>query len=197
MAPPVVAATNNPHKLSEIRPLIEPDFRILSLEDIGCHDELPETQDTLEANALQKAVFVYDHYNLPCFADDTGLEVDALNGSPGVFSARYAGEQRNSEDNIQLLLKNLSGNPNRNARFRTLITLVGLNGIQNFEGVVHGIILESKRGTGGFGYDPVFKPEGFAKTMAEMTMEEKNTISHRAIAVKKLVTYLKNYFKVK
>ena len=176
--------------------MIEPDFRILSLEDIGCHDELPETQDTLDVNSLQKAVFVYKNYSLPCFADDTGLEVDALGGAPGVISARYAGEHKNSEDNIELLLKNLSGNLHRKARFRTVITLAGLNGIQTFEGIVHGTILESKRGTGGFGYDPVFKPDGFVNTMAEMTMEEKNTISHRAIAIKKLVTYLKHYFKV-
>lgn len=188
-----VAASNNQHKLSEIRPLLEPDFRILSLEDIGCHQELPETGYTLEDNSLQKAQYVFDHFKLPCFADDTGLEVESLNGEPGVYSARYAGEQRNSEDNIALLLRSLSGKQNRRARFRTVITLVGLRDVQRFEGIINGTILEFKRGTGGFGYDPVFQPDGSSKTMAEMTVDEKNAISHRGEAVKKLVAYLKSY----
>ena len=191
----IVAATNNQHKISEIRPLIEPDFRILSLEEIGCHQELPETENTLEGNSLQKAAYVHNHFHLPCFADDTGLEVEALNGAPGVFSARYAGAHKNSEDNIALLLKNLSGIPNRNARFRTVITLIGLNGIQVFEGIVHGWILEERRGAAGFGYDPVFQPQGYEKTMAEMTLDEKNLISHRGLAVKKLAGYLHHYYK--
>ncbi|HET9486619.1 MAG TPA: RdgB/HAM1 family non-canonical purine NTP pyrophosphatase [Chryseosolibacter sp.] len=190
----IVAATNNQHKISEIRPLLEPDFRILSLEDIGCYDELPETESTLEGNSLQKAAFVHARFHLPCFADDTGLEVKALNGAPGVFSARYAGAQKNSADNIALLLKNLSGEANRQARFRTVITLIGLNGVQKFEGAVDGLILEEGRGTGGFGYDPVFQPVGYTKTMAEMTLDEKNTISHRALAIKKLVHYLNHHF---
>jgi XTP/dITP diphosphohydrolase len=190
----IVAATNNQHKISEIRPLIEPDFRILSLEDIGCHEELPETQQTIEGNSLQKASFIYDHYHVPCFADDTGLEVEALNGAPGVYSARYAGEQKNSADNIELLLKNLQGKQNRNARFRTVITLIGLNGVQYFEGIVNGAILQERRGALGFGYDPVFKPDGLNRTMAEMTLDEKNEISHRALAIKKLVSYLKSHF---
>ncbi len=187
----IVAATNNQHKLSEIRPLLEPDFDILSLADIGCHDELPETGTTLESNSLEKAAYVYEHFGMPCFADDTGLEVEALAGAPGVYSARYAGPQRNSEDNIDLLLKNLSGNPNRKARFRTVITLIGIDAVQFFEGMVTGMITESQAGNGGFGYDPVFLPDGSSRTMAEMTLAEKNAISHRSRAVQKLVAYLK------
>jgi XTP/dITP diphosphohydrolase len=188
----LVAASNNQHKLSEIRPLLEPDFRILSLDDIGCRDDLPETGDTLEANSLQKAKYVYDHFHLPCFADDTGLEVEALNGQPGVHSARYAGRQRNSEDNISLLLKNMSGKQNRRARFRTVITLFHSNGVDVFEGALHGTITEERKGTRGFGYDPVFQPDETTKTMAELILEEKNSISHRGEAVKKLVAFLKS-----
>lgn len=188
----LVAATNNKHKISEIRPLIEPDFRILGLDEIGCHEDLPETENTLEGNSLQKAAYVYNNFQLPCFADDTGLEVEALNGAPGVFSARYAGEQKNSDDNIVLLLKNLAGNHNRKARFRTVITLVGLDGIHRFEAMVNGCILTEKRGLGGFGYDPVFQPDGYVKSMAEMSLEEKNLISHRGLAIRKLVHYLKS-----
>ena len=187
----LVAATNNQHKLSEIRPLIEPDFRILSLEDIGCTDELPETMNTLEGNSMQKASWVFERSHLPCFADDTGLEVDALNGAPGVYSARYAGEQRSNEDNINLLLKELEDKRDRHARFRTIITLIGKNEYQVFEGIVRGIILHKRSGAGGFGYDPVFQPEGFSKTLAQMSMEEKNSISHRGQAIRKLVEYLK------
>jgi XTP/dITP diphosphohydrolase len=187
----IVAATSNQHKLSEIRPLLEPDFRILSLHDIGYHKELAETGDTLEANSLQKAKYIHDHFNLPCFADDTGLEVEALDGEPGVYSARYAGYHRNSHDNISLLLKKLSGKENRRARFRTVITLLGLKGVHVFEGTVHGTITETAKGTGGFGYDPVFQPDATKKTMAELTLEEKNAISHRGEAVKKLVAFLK------
>ena len=188
----VVAATNNKHKLSEIRPLIEPDFRILSLEDIGCHEDLPETTDTLEGNSLQKASYVFNNFHVPCFADDTGLEVDALNGAPGVYSARYAGDHRNSDDNINLLLKNLQGKSNRRAQFRTVITLISNHGTRTFEGIVHGTILEERHGAGGFGYDPVFQPDGFSTSMAEMTLEEKNEISHRGRAIKKLVAFLIN-----
>jgi len=172
--------------------LIKSDFRILSLADIGCHEDLPETGDTLEGNSLQKATYVYDRFHLPCFADDTGLEVEALQGAPGVFSARYAGERKDSEDNINLLLKNLSGTLNRKAHFRTVITLAGFHRIQYFEGIIRGSILEERRGTGGFGYDPVFQPQGFTRTMAEMTLEEKNAISHRGQAVRKLVSFLSN-----
>jgi XTP/dITP diphosphohydrolase len=179
--------------LSEIRPLIEPDFRILSLVDIGCRAELPETSDTLEGNSIQKAKYVHDNFRLPCFADDTGLEVKSLGGAPGVFSARYAGPNRNSDDNIDLLLKNLSRKADRKARFRTVICLLGLDDIQLFEGIVTGSILYERRGDKGFGYDPVFQPDGFSKTLAEMTISEKNAISHRGQAVKKLVDYLKKY----
>lgn len=187
----VVAATNNQHKLSEIRQLIEPDFRILSLDDIGCREELPETKDTLEGNSLQKATYVFDRYHLTCFADDTGLEVEALNGAPGVYSARYAGSRRSSEDNINLLLEQLYGIENRKARFRTVVTLIGPDMMETFEGIISGTISEMRRGAVGFGYDPVFQPNGSHKTLAEMSMDEKNRISHRGQAVRKLVQYLK------
>jgi XTP/dITP diphosphohydrolase len=186
-------ATNNKNKLYEVKDAVPTGIEILSLESINCYEELPETSPTLEGNSLQKATFVLDHHNIPCFADDTGLEVDALNGEPGVYSARYAGIQKSSEDNIRLLLSKLQGIRNRKARFRTVITLVGLNDHPVlFEGVVKGTITESKKGEGGFGYDPVFQPEGFAKTFAEMDLNEKNQISHRAIAVQKLSRYLLN-----
>lgn len=188
----LVAATNNLHKLSEIRPLLEPDFRILSLQEVGWHDDLPETHETLEENSLQKAQVIYEHFKLPCFADDTGLEVEALDGAPGVYSARYAGDQRSSEDNITLLLKNLSDTSRRKARFRTIIALVGDNATHTFEGAVHGSITMERKGVLGFGYDPVFLPDGFSKTMAEMTLEEKNAISHRGQAVRKLVSFLRS-----
>jgi XTP/dITP diphosphohydrolase len=186
-------ASNNSHKLCEIRPLLEPDFSILSLAEIGCFEELPETQDTIEGNSRQKAEYVFDRFKIPCFADDTGLEVEALDNAPGVYSARYAGEQKSSSDNIDLLLKNLGEKSNRKARFRTVITLAGLQGIHHFEGVVDGTIIHSRKGTDGFGYDPVFQPAGFNKTFAEMTVEEKNVISHRARATQKLIAFLKNY----
>lgn len=186
-----VAATNNLHKLEEIRPLLEPDIQILSLQDIGCYEELPEAQDTIAGNSLQKANYVFEKYQYSCFADDTGLEVDALGGAPGVYSARYAGVQRSSDDNIALLLQNLAGQQNRKARFRTVISLIGPEGIQTFEGIVNGTILTERKGTAGFGYDPVFQPEGYSKTFAEMTLEEKNQLSHRARAVHQLVNFLK------
>ena len=172
--------------------MLEPDFRILSLAEIGCHDELPETRDTLEGNSLQKAEFVYRRFGLPCVADDTGLEVEALNGEPGVYSARYAGDQRSTDDNIALLLARLAAHPNRKARFRTIITLIGSAGIHTFEGVVNGVILAETRGSSGFGYDPVFLPAGHQRTLAEMTLDEKNQISHRGHAIKKLVDYLQS-----
>ncbi len=184
-------ATNNKHKLDEIAAVLGDDFEIMSLKDIGCFEELPEEQDTLEGNSLQKAEFVFKNYKVSCFADDTGLEVEALNGAPGVHSAHYAGPQRNSEDNINLLLKNLNGVTNRKARFRTVITLVGENGVHQFEGIVNGKILTEPKGTGGFGYDSVFLPFRLKKTLAEMEMDEKNEISHRARAVQKLVGFLK------
>lgn len=185
-------ATNNEHKLKEVKQVMQfAELEIVSLQDVHCREELPETQHTLEGNSLQKAQYVFEKYNIPCFADDTGLEVVALQGAPGVYSARYAGIQKNSNDNIDLLLENMSKEVNRNARFRTVIALVGMNGAPTFfEGSIGGSILKERRGSSGFGYDPVFVPEGYTKTFAEMTLDEKNKVSHRAIAVSKLERYL-------
>lgn len=185
-------ATNNAHKLEEVRNKVAAlSVNIKSLSDIGCTEELPETQETIPGNSLQKADYVLKHYGVPCFADDTGLEVDALGGAPGVYSARYAGPQRNSADNIALLLRNLDHVENRKARFRTVITLMGFQKDPiAFEGIVNGHICADLRGTSGFGYDPVFIPEGETRTFAEMSMAEKNALSHRAIAVSKLIAYL-------
>ena len=185
-------ASNNEHKLSEIRPLLEPDFRILSLAELGCFEELEETQSTLEGNSFQKADYVFQKYGVSCIADDSGLEVDALHGEPGVFSARYAGPQKNSEDNMRLLLRKLENVSNRTAQFRTIITLVGIGPTKTFEGIVKGEITLEKRGNQGFGYDPVFQPMGFAETFAEMGITEKNKFSHRAIAIQKLIAFLKS-----
>lgn len=184
-------ATNNKHKIDEVRHALNGSLTLLTLNEINCQEELPETMPTLEGNSLQKAEYVLQHYGIPCFADDTGLEVDALNGEPGVYSARYAGPQRSSEDNIRLLLKNLEMEKNRRARFRTVFALVGLeNKPVFFEGRVEGVITTTKRGEAGFGYDPVFIPDGFDKTFAEMDLGQKNLISHRALATKKLIDYL-------
>lgn len=186
----VTIATNNRHKLDEIQAILNDSISLKTLKDIGCTEELAEEQDTIEGNSLQKAEYVYKHYHVDCFADDTGLEVEALDGKPGVDSAHYAGPQRSHDDNINLLLKNLAGKSSRKARFRTVITLF-LNGkMFAFEGIVNGSILDERRGTDGFGYDPVFLPDGFSKTLAEMTMDEKNQISHRAVAVRKLANFL-------
>jgi XTP/dITP diphosphohydrolase len=188
-------ATNNSHKLSEVRHIVGPDHTIVSLDEINCFEELPETRDTLEGNSLQKAEYVFEKFNIACFADDTGLEVEALNGEPGVYSARFAGDHKNSEDNMSLLLEKMSGQLNRKARFRTIITLLFPNKEPVFfEGIINGQIITEKRGATGFGYDPLFIPEGFETTFAEMTLEQKNTLSHRAIAVNKLGAYLKNHF---
>lgn len=184
-------ATNNKHKLEEVSLAVGESFTILGLKEIGVLEALPETSDTLEGNSLQKARFVFDKAKIPCFADDSGLEVTALNGAPGVSSAMYAGDHRSDEDNIQLLLKNLDGARTREARFRTIIALVGMGETKLFEGSIKGTILHEQRGTNGFGYDPVFLPHGSARTFAEMTMIEKNLHSHRSIAVEKLVAYLK------
>ena len=185
-----VFATNNAHKLKEVAAIVGHQIELLSLEDIGCHDDIPETSDTLEGNALQKAKYVYERYHIDCFADDTGLEVEALDGAPGVYSARYAGEGHNSEENIRKLLHELEGKDNRKARFRTVFALI-INGKEHlFEGIVKGEIIARKRGTSGFGYDPVFVPEGFTQTFAEMGDEQKNSISHRALAVGKLCKFL-------
>ena len=195
----IVFATNNQHKLQEIREILGDQFEILSLADIGCHEDIPETGDTLEANAHQKAEYVFDHYHIDCFADDTGLEVDALGGAPGVHSARYAeGTDHNSEANMAKLLRELGDNDNRKARFRTVISLIQMEGGNpvcsreyQFEGVVEGRIDREKHGSEGFGYDPVFIPEGYDKSFAELGEEIKNQISHRARAVKKLAEWLK------
>ncbi|MBX2896651.1 MAG: non-canonical purine NTP diphosphatase [Cyclobacteriaceae bacterium] len=184
-------ATNNTHKVKEIQALLGNSFNLQSLNDIGCTEELAEDQDTIEGNSLQKAQYVFDHYQVACFADDTGLEVEALKGAPGVYSARYAGTQRNADDNMQLLLKNLQGKDNLSARFRTVITLITPTGTHQFEGILNGTITFDKRGTQGFGYDPVFVPDGYKQTLAEFNLEEKNKISHRARAVEKLVLFLK------
>ncbi|CCY83312.1 non-canonical purine NTP pyrophosphatase [Prevotella sp. CAG:1185] len=191
----IVFATNNKNKLAEIREMLGDKIEVMSLADINCHEDIPETSDTLEGNALQKAHYVYDKYGMSCFADDTGLEVDALGGEPGVYSARYAGgEGHDSEANMAKLMDKLGDNDNRKARFRTVIALITGNGeddVKLFEGVAEGDIIREKRGGEGFGYDPIFRPEGYDKTFAELGHEIKNKISHRAKAVQKLVEYLK------
>ena len=211
----IVFATNNQHKLDEIRSILGPDFEVVSLADIGCHEDIPETGQTLEENALMKAQYVYDHYHVSCFADDTGLEVEALGGAPGVYSARYAsmaapttpagspaGLSHDSEANMARLLRELGNNNNRKARFRTVIALIekkdvcpcgctSIKEIHKFEGIVNGEIIRERRGGEGFGYDPIFQPEGYDKTFAELGSDIKNHISHRARATQKLAEYLK------
>lgn len=186
-------ATNNTNKVKEIQALLRSSVNLLGLADIGCAEELAEDQDTLEGNSLQKASYVFEKYHVACFADDTGLEVEALAGAPGVYSARYAGPQRNAGDNMNLVLKNLMGKDNRKAQFRTVITLVTAQGIHPFEGVLKGSITDNKKGTQGFGYDPIFLPNGFNQTLAELDLAEKNKISHRALALQKLVLFLKQH----
>ena len=207
----IVFATNNEHKLSEIRTILGPQFEVVSLADIGCHEDIPETGATLEENALMKAEYVYQKYHLPCFADDTGLEVDALGGAPGVYSARYAAMEHpdqtelshDSEANMARLLRELGNNNNRKARFRTVIALIEIKNVcpcgctsikqvHCFEGIVEGEIIPEKRGGEGFGYDPIFRPDGYDKTFAELGLDVKNQISHRARATQKLADYLKN-----
>jgi XTP/dITP diphosphohydrolase len=187
----LVVATNNAHKLEEISAILGDEMELLSLKDIGCEADIPETADTLEGNARQKARYIYENYQLDCFADDTGLEVEALDGAPGVFSARYAGNGHDSEANMQKLLRELEGKQNRKAQFRTAICLIMGGEEYLFEGIVKGKIIEEKRGSAGFGYDPIFVPEGFDKTFAELGNEVKNTVSHRALAVEKLCRFLK------
>ncbi|NBL64012.1 non-canonical purine NTP diphosphatase [Flavobacterium sp. NST-5] len=188
----LVFASHNPNKIIEIKALLPQNFEILSLDDIGCHDEIPETADTIEGNALLKANFVATHYGLDCFADDSGLEVDALNGAPGVFSARYAGNQKNSQDNNKKLLQEMQGKSNRKANFKTVIALNLKGENYLFTGIVNGKIALEQRGIHGFGYDPVFEPEGFSYTFAEISATEKAKISHRARAVTQLIAFLKN-----
>lgn len=184
-------ATNNPKKIEEVKAALGSQFEIVSLQDIGCLEELPETGDTLDHNAFQKARYVKDHYGVDCFADDTGLEVDALDGAPGVYSGRFAGEPRSDERNISLLLEKMEGKSNRAARFRTVIALILERAEYSFEGTAEGKILEKKAGMGGFGYDPVFQTLGMGRTFAELTLDEKNEISHRGKAVKALVSFLR------
>jgi XTP/dITP diphosphohydrolase len=186
----IVFATNNKHKLDEIRKISEGKLEILSLNDINCRTDIPETGTTLEENALIKARFVKDNFGYDCFADDTGLEVKALDGAPGVYSARYAGEDCRAEDNIRKLLTNLEGISDRRAAFRTVIALLIGDEQYFFEGAIHGKIIDEKRGESGFGYDPVFVPEGYEQTFAELGEDIKNNISHRAIATTKLIRFL-------
>ena len=205
----IVFATNNAHKLSEIRNILGDSIEVLSLKDIGCDVDIPETGTTLEDNALQKAQYIYDHYHMDCFADDTGLEVEALNGAPGIYSARYASmdstttaASHDSEANMARLLKELGNHNNRKARFRTVIALIqkkdvcpcgctSIKEVHKFEGIVEGQIIRERRGGEGFGYDPIFQPDGYDQTFAELGMDIKNHISHRARAVQKLADYLK------
>ena len=187
----IVFATNNKHKLDEIRKILSDKFEIVSLHDIGCDVDIPETGDTLEDNALMKAEYVKQHFGLDCFADDTGLEVEVLNGAPGVHSARYAeGTDHDSEANMDKLLRELGNNNNRKARFRTVIALLFNGETHLFDGIVNGNIISERHGTEGFGYDPIFVPDGYGQTFAELGMEIKNQISHRARAVNKLAVFL-------
>jgi len=186
----LVFATNNPHKLQEIKQLLGDSIELLSLNDINCDVEIPENQETIEGNAAEKSLYIWNKYRLDCFADDTGLEIEALNGEPGVYSARYAGEEKSPEKNMDLVLQKLSEIKNRKARFKTVISLVIAGKETQFEGIVNGRILEEKRGMTGFGYDPIFQPEESHLSFAEMPMNEKSKISHRGRAVQKLVDYL-------
>lgn len=188
----LVFATNNKHKLEEIQAILGNQFKILSLNDIGCDEDIPEEQETLEGNAGQKSFYVYNKYGYNCFADDTGLEINSLNGEPGVYSARYAGEEKSAQANMNKVLEKMAKIKNRDARFRTVISLVIEGHEELFEGIVEGEIITEKRGNSGFGYDPIFRPEGFNQTFAEMSLTAKNKISHRARAVEKLISYLKN-----
>lgn len=189
----LVFATNNAHKLEEVADILKDKVALVSLNDIDCHTDIPETADTLEGNALLKSSYIHTHYGLDCFGDDTGLEVEALNGAPGVYSARYAeGEGHDAEANMRKLLHEMEGVENRKAQFRTAISLV-LDGKEYlFEGVVKGEITKEKRGDSGFGYDPIFRPEGYEQTFAELGIDIKNQISHRALAVKKLCEFLQS-----
>lgn len=186
----IVFATNNDHKLHEVSILLGDKYKVLGLTDIGCTEEIPETAETLEGNALLKAQYVYEKFGMNCFSDDTGLEVEALNNAPGVYSARYAGEEKSAEANMNKLLQELKGKENRKAKFRTVVALIIDGNELLFESAVHGQIIENKKGGEGFGYDPIFVADGSDKTFAELPLSEKNKISHRALAVGKLISYL-------
>jgi XTP/dITP diphosphohydrolase len=186
----LIFASHNEHKTTEIRQLLPPDIQLLSLNDLNYHDEIEESAATLEGNALLKATHVFTLFKLPCFADDSGLEVEALDNRPGVYSARYAGEPKNDDRNIAKLLDDLKGSTNRSARFRTVITLILPTTTLSFEGIIEGEITHEKKGSNGFGYDPVFQPIESSITFAQMSMEQKNTISHRALALEKMISFL-------
>lgn len=193
MSKKIVFATHNEHKLKEVAEMLSPAFDVLGLNDIGCTEDIEETEDTLEGNAFLKAAYVFEKYNLNCFSDDTGLEVTALDGAPGVYSARYAGQGRDSIDNMDKLLANLKVKSDRSAQFRTVIALI-INGERyQFDGIVKGHVAKDKRGTNGFGYDPIFVPEGYDKAFAELGNEVKNQISHRARATQKLIDFLSTH----
>jgi len=187
----IVFATNNQHKLKEIQQILGQHFNLLSLADIGCSEDIPEESDTIEQNSMDKAEYVYEKYGKNCFADDTGLEVEALDGRPGVFSARYASDEKDMEKNIAKVLLELSGKENRKARFKTVISLILDGEKYQFEGIINGQIISEKIGISGFGYDPIFVPDGFSQTFAEMDSNQKNRISHRGIAMNKLIGFLK------
>lgn len=186
----LIFATSNQNKVLEIQKILPKKFNIKSLKDLNYFEDVPENENTIEGNAIFKAKYIYEKFNINVFADDTGLEVEALNGEPGVHSARYAGTTRNSEKNIKKLLKNLKNIKNRNARFKTVIALIIDNKLHIFSGIVQGYILDSPKGNNGFGYDPVFCPNGFNKSFAELTLKEKNLISHRSLAMKKLIDFI-------
>ena len=184
-------ATHNRNKLGEIQKILPAGIRLIGLDDLGITEDIPETADTIEGNSLMKTAYVFERHQVPCFGDDTGLEVEALNNEPGVYSARYAGDHRSSEDNMDLLLENLRRKNNRKAQFKTVITYFDEHGNQSrFTGIVRGEITQEKSGSHGFGYDPIFRPEGYEKTFAEMSADEKNRISHRARAFQQLIDYL-------
>ena len=186
----LIFASHNEHKTTEIRQLLPPEIQLLSLNDLNYHDEIEESAATLEGNALLKATHVFTLFKLPCFADDSGLEVEALDNSPGVYSARFAGEPKNDDRNISKLLDDLKESTNRSARFRTVITLILPTTSLSFEGIIEGEITHEKKGSNGFGYDPVFQPNESSITFAQMSMEQKNTISHRALALEKMISFL-------
>jgi len=188
----LVFATNNQHKLRELQQILGQQFKLLCLNDINCQEDIPEESPTIEENSMDKAVYVYEKYAINCFADDTGLEVESLDGRPGVISARYAGEEKNMDNNIAKVLEELENKENKKARFKTVISLILDGKKYQFEGIINGQIIKEKRGIGGFGYDPVFVPDGYNTTFAEMSANDKNKISHRGLAVQKLVEFLKS-----
>jgi XTP/dITP diphosphohydrolase len=187
----LIFATANPHKIREVNALLDDSLEILGLEDIGCREDIPETQPTIQGNAIQKAQYVHDNYQVDCFAEDTGLEIDALNGEPGVYTARFAGPTKDPEANMALALKRLEGVEDRGAQFRTVVALILDGELHTFEGIARGTIREAKAGDGGFGYDPIFQPDGYDQTFAELPQSVKNQISHRGKAVKQLIDFLR------